>query len=217
MSDHFVSHRIKFAPAEPLQLNETSIHVFEQNGDRADNAAERLESMNGDNIEHAIARQELNEEIRKDPAYKFLLQVSAFSQRPMNKLTGDIYTTHANIAPKCTITTNVCRTVPENERMQIPEISGVIHLSADTYGHIKEAEGIANRPQSLKTLMENPKYQTLFARLVALRMGLSSTLAHSEFQKDHTFRRLHQEQTMVLRALQKIRPDNRRKWTEPYY
>lgn len=216
MSDHFVSHRIKFASAEPLQSNETNIHVLEKDGDRAGNVAERFESINGDTIEHTIARQELNEEIRKDPAYKFLLQVSAFSQRPMNKLTGDIYTP-ATIAPKCTITANVCQTVPENERMQLPEISGVIHLSAETYGHIKEAEGIANHPQSLKTLVENPKYQTLFARLVALRMGLSSTLAHSDFQKDQTFRRLHQEQTMVLRALQKIRPVNRRKWTEPYY
>lgn len=216
MSDHYVSHQIKFASAEPLQSNETSIHVLEKDGDRADNVAERFESINGNNVEHSIARQELNEEIRKDPAYKFLLLVSAFSQRPMNKLTGDLHTTQANIAPQCTIATNVCQTVPENERMQIPEISGVIHLSADTYGHIKEAEGIANRPQSLKTLMENPKYQTLFARLVALRMLLSSTLAHSAFQKDRTFTRVHQEQTMVLRALHKIK-DNRRKWTEPSY
>ena len=216
MSENFVRHDIKFAPAEPLQSNETSIHVLD-----GAKSQERFQNVNGDNLEHLVAHQRLNEEIRKDPAYKFLMQVSAFAQRRLQKLTGTKPVAHPN--SRCDLSDNICSKPPDvknSDWMQIPEISGVVHLTADAYGHIKESEMIVNNfipKQPLKVLIEHPQFQTLFARLVAIRMGLSSTLANSDFQKDRAFARLHQEQSMVLRALQKIRYNSRIKWTEPGY
>lgn len=223
MTDNFVHHQLEFEPAEPMQANETSIRVLENSQGRGESVQERFEEIHGAGPEQVLARQQLNEEIRKDPAYKFLLQVAAFAKRRINKLTEDAHVTnHPKIEHKCDLAANLCfkpSDVTDNDWMQIPEISGVIHLSADAYGHIKEAEMIANNfiQQPLKTLMENKLYQTLFARLVAIRMGVSSILTHSESQKDRAFERLHQEQSMVLRALQRIRYSKRRKWTEPGY
>lgn len=220
MSDNFVLHELNFAPAEPLQSNETSIHVLDNDGDKQQ---ERFQDANGESAEHLMALQQLNEEIRKDPAYKFLLQVSAFAHRRINKLTDSSRVLHPKSTPQCDLSANVCfnpTDVKNSDWMQIPEISGVIQLSADAYGHIKESEMIVNNfipKQPLKVLIEHPQFQTLFARLVAIRMGLSSTLANSDVQKDRAFTRLHQEQTMLLRALQKIKHNNRRKWTEPGY
>jgi hypothetical protein len=221
MTDNFVDHTLKFAAAEGLERNETSLHVLADNAAAAVQArADILDAAT--TMEQLLARQQLSEEIKKDPAYKFLLQVAAFSQRRINKLTEDLPIQHRTIAKHGALSTTVCAKNEDREHqwLQIPEISGVVHLSTDAYGHIKEAQTIANNfiHQSLKTLIEHEQYQTLFARLVAIRMGLSTVLAHSDVQKDRTFERLHQEQTMVLRSLQQVRGcSSRRIWTEPGY
>ena len=93
--------------------------------------------------------------------------------------------------------------------MTMPEISGSIQLTPEVYGHIMEAEmivsGFFDRQIPLKDLVENPPYQTLFARLVAIRMGLTSYFDSSDKQKDRIFSRLHKEQTMLLRRMSKIK------------
>jgi hypothetical protein len=66
-------------------------------------------------------------------------------------------------------------------------------------------EGSFDRQVPLKDLVENPPYQTLFARLVAIRMGLTSYFDSSYKQKDRIFSRLHKEQTMLLRRMSKIK------------
>ena len=87
--------------------------------------------------------------------------------------------------------------------MSAPEVSGVVHVSAALYGHIKEAQDILERVTgqrvALKGLVEGP-LSTLFARLVALRLHLSQFLSGVNYQLDATYRRLHREQHMVLRS-----------------
>ena len=92
--------------------------------------------------------------------------------------------------------------------LTMPEISGNVQLTPEVYGHIKEAqmilEGFTKRTLKLKVLVENTRYQTFFARLVAIRMGLTKYLDNSDKQKDRIFSRLHQEQTMLLRRIQTV-------------
>ena len=72
--------------------------------------------------------------------------------------------------------------------LTMPEISGSIQLTPEVYGHIMEAQMIVGsftkRPIKLKTLVEDTPYQTLFARLVAIRMGLTKYFDSSDKQKD---------------------------------
>jgi len=102
--------------------------------------------------------------------------------------------------------------------LSMPEISGSIQLTPEVYGHIKEAqmivEGFSNRPMDLKDdLVENPRYQTLFARLVAIRMGLTKYFDSSYKQKDRIFSRLHQEQTMLLRRIRSVKEEPKKDFT----
>jgi len=227
MSDNFVTHNINFSPAEGLKKNETSIHVFNDDDDDDDDRVAQTQiraTVVDSNTTAAdmLERQNLTEEMRKDPAYRFLMQVSAFTRRRINKLTDQTPIRHVKVARRCDLSSNACSRDGDKEQqwLQIPEISGVVLLSADAYGHIKEAEMIVNNfiHKPLKMLVEHPQYQTLFARLVAIRMGLSSALVNSHLQKDKTFERLHQEQSMVLRALGKVQVYNTsRRWTEPGY
>ena len=103
----------------------------------------------------------------------------------------------------------------------MPEISGSIQLTPEVYGHIKEAEmivrGFVNRHVNLKVLVEETRYQSLFARLVAIRMGLTNYFDRSDQQKDKIFSRLHQEQTMLLRRIGQVKAEQKKDYTSPYY
>lgn len=101
--------------------------------------------------------------------------------------------------------------------LTMPEISGSIQLTPEVYGHIVEAqtivESFSNRPITLKDLVETPRYQTLFARLVAIRMGLTKYFYSSGKQKDRIFSRLHQEQSMLLRRIKIVKRKPTRDFT----
>ena len=101
--------------------------------------------------------------------------------------------------------------------LTMPEISGSIQLTPEVYGHIVEAqtivESFSNRPITLKDLVETPRYQTLFARLVAIRMGLTKYFYSSDKQKDRIFSRLHQEQSMLLRRIRIVKRKPTRDFT----
>ena len=199
---------VTFAPAEGLERNETSVRVLDQDEPAAKQQDEQAERMVGHGADGSTVREfqsglAFEAKIREDPGYKFLMMVSAFSARRLGKLvssTGKGRQVTQDID-------NICAVVakPDKHWMQEPEISGVIYLSPNVYGHIKEAQtivgnGFLNEP--LKTLVENPNYATLFARLVAIRMAISSILSFSQDNiRDKTFARLHQEQTAVLRQL----------------
>jgi len=101
--------------------------------------------------------------------------------------------------------------------LTMPEISGSIQLTPEVYGHIMEAQMIVGsftkRPIKLKTLVEDTPYQTLFARLVAIRMGLTKYFDSSDKQKDKIFSRLHQEQTMLLRRIRTVKGEPTKDFT----
>jgi hypothetical protein len=222
MADHWNHHHLKFAPAEPLEKEEISLRVLDHDDSTGDGIQKRATLLSRNtSVEQMMAREKLSKEIKSDPAYKFLMMVSAFSGRRLGKLmTGTVL-----VAPKasCEMSDDICSKDGDVrfKWLQIPAISGVLHLSSEIFGHLKEAQSIAVQMiapnTTLNTLMEDPRYQTLFARLVALRMGLSSTLTNSGYHKDKIYVRLHREQTMVLNSLKKVRAVSRRKWTEPGY
>ena len=54
---------------------------------------------------------------------------------------------------------------------------------------------------SLNILMSSEKYRTLFARLVAIRIKLSAFLSGLNYQLDRNYKRLLEQQAMVLSAL----------------
>jgi hypothetical protein len=101
--------------------------------------------------------------------------------------------------------------------LTMPEISGSIQLTPEVYGHIMEAQMIVGsftkQTIKLKTLVEDTPYQTLFARLVAIRMGLTKYFDSSDKQKDKIFSRLHQEQTMLLRRIRTVKGEPTKDYT----
>ena len=193
-------------PAEGLQSNETSVRMLDEDLDedeQAVNAKKRSEMLKETpSAQHVIQVEKLTTAIKSDPGYKFLMMVAAFSSRRLAKLVS--VREPANNYNVCDA---VCVKPQSNDHwLYSPEVSGVVQLSAPVYGHIKEAEGIVHNGYSsvsLKTLIEHPEISRYFARLVALRMSITSCLASVGQRLDSTFSRLHQEQTMVLVALRK--------------
>jgi len=204
-----------FEHSEGLEENETTVRVLDtdESEDEKTNAqSSRMMAMGAvpDMVRGFQQGLALESEIRKDPGYKFLMLVSAFSNRKLGKLvsstgsgdTGNIDNIVAVVVQKDT-----------KHWMQEPEISGVIYLAPFVYGHIKEAQQILNTRTPLKMLVENAQYKTLFARLVAIRMCLSNVLSEKPGFND-SYLRLHQQQTMVLKALRCVTVENI-DWTRP--
>jgi len=202
-------HTVHFAPSEGLQKNETEVRVLDNGLDENEKKAavsERVDKLREDTtVEQLHEREVLTAKVREDPGYKFLMQVSAFSTLRFSKMAST-----TNAPPDGDIDDQVVDKSDgvDFKWMQAPEISGVVFLTPSVYGHIKEAQTIAHNSfirAPLKDLVENPEYATLFARLVALRMSLSAALNGIGGQLDGTYRRLLQQQTMVLRALRSVR------------
>ena len=224
------THEVHFQPSEGLTDNQTAVRVLDHDlsedvriGEVEERKEMLEEPVDDDNVvEHVLRRQQLSERVKADPGYKFLMMVAAFSSRRIGKIInlprrrGGLYPYPEHISD-----TACEKEAKDNQQwIQQPEVSGLVQLSASVYGHIKEAEMIANNGfvcASLKTLIENPNYTQLFARLVACRMSISSCLSASRQMLDATFRRLHQEQNMVLKAL-RCRPRQSSRghdWTRP--
>lgn len=225
MADNWNEHTINFSPSESLHKSEISIRVLDEDlteEERIPKMKERADLLDGaTTLDQITKRQELTARVKSDPCYKFLMQVSAFSARRISKMTSTSAngTTRQTQIENC-LSGDICsKDNTVHDWLQIPEISGVLHLSSDAYGHMKEAQTIANnfsrKSIRLKDYIEKEEYQTLFARLVAIRMILSSTLAKSDNHKDKTYLRLHMEQSMLISALRKIRRRPQRRWTEP--
>lgn len=226
------THEVTFQASEGLTTNETAVRVLDHDlsdDERVLDAEERKEfleeEVDDDNVvHHVLVRQRLTEMVKADPGYKFLMMVAAFSSRRIGKIVN---------LPKrkgglCPDPEHISETACEKESkadeqwIQQPEVSGLVQLSASVYGHMKEAEMIANNgfvSASLKTLIESPQYAQLFARLVACRMSISGCLSASRQMLDATFRRLHQEQAMVLRALRRCskQVSKGHDWTRPVH
>lgn len=213
-------HNVTFESSEGLSRDETSVRVMDQDAspeERTTNMQDRavlLADNDMDPTSQFQERERLTSEMKRDPAYRFLMMVAAFSSTRMNKLVK-LNTQQQQICG------DVCKKVStlDVDFFDVPEVSGIIHLSSAVYGHMKEAETILNNCGvciPLKSLVEDTKYSTMFARLVAIRMSLTSTVASSSFRLDGTFRRLHEEQHMVLNTFKKIRvKSNKYEWTRP--
>ena len=222
------THEVDFRPAEGLSKNETSIRVLDEDVEDEDEAvekiAERIDRIDDqqDHAELLHLRQQMTNKIKKDPGYKFLMQVSAFSKLKLGNMIHDDLNRHANQFDL--IRENACEgscAIPQHvdrRWMEAPEITGVVQLSGAVYGHIKEAEMIVrNRcgSVSLKKLVEDPRYQTAFARLVGIRIILSGVLTGLGNRRDRSFQRLHQEQHMILKQFDRIEVLVQRDWTKP--
>lgn len=233
--DIWDTHRVEFQPAEPLVDQETAVKVPTV----SDTLEERVDELHPPwlgqrptavDVEWVRRRQEALAKIREDKGYKFLMLVSAFSKHRIgNMVTLPQSRKFANDDDNSELIPGRDGSVQHNTTPQqfkwmfAPEISGEVHLTANLYGHIKEAESIARLGMPLKKVIELPQYATLFARLVAIRMNLSATLSNMTMGLDSTFKRLHQEQHMVLRQLRQVSGSARAEayadmvfWTRPH-
>lgn len=220
-------HQVEFAPTEGLEKNETSVRMLDIDAaDDDDELTHRMDSRISDlqdaedGPERLQVRHLLTEEIKRDPGYKFLMMVSAFSGlRIGNVIDLGRRRVRLNIPDEEHICENTCRTPGDNnDWMQVPEITGVVQLSPRVFGHIKESEMIINNDCTipLKTLVESSVYSTAFARLVGIRIILSGVLTGLGNRRDASFRRLHQEQHLLLQSIRKKNNNNTiRDWTRP--
>ena len=215
--DGWDEHEVTFAPAEGLEDNETSVRVLDHELDDAQRRAQAENRHNmldtAEDVQQVMDRQELTNEMKKDAGYKFLMMVAAFSSRRLDKITTSDSQTCGIAAPACGRTNDVW--------LHAPEVTGVVQLSASVYGHIKEAERIVRNGWSmmpLKILVEHADVAPLFARLVAIRIALSDCMSSSVQTFDKNFKRLHQEQSMVLKSLRCAAPTARgHDWTRPLH
>ena len=148
------THEVHFQPAEGLTDNQTAVRVLDHDlseDERIAEVEERKEMLeepvDDDNVvEHVLRRQELSELVKADPGYKFLMMVAAFSSRRIGKIInlpkrqGGLYPDPEHISE------TACEKEAKDDQqwIQQPEVSGLVQLSASVYGHIKEAEMIAN-------------------------------------------------------------------------
>lgn len=218
MTDHWNQHQIEFlkknTPTEfppteaSWEQNETGFTIDteqelteqelteEQMDNRRKKRREVYKTTDPD-VANLRKRNEYTNQVRSDSSYRFLMMVAAFSKKKIG--------TVINVTQQ-----SKEKSKEDNSWMTMPEITGSIQLTPEIYGHLKEAEMIVNgflknKNIKLKTLVEDSRYSTLFARLVAIRLGLTSYFDSSDKQKDRIFSRLHQEQTMLLRRLSHIK------------
>jgi len=193
-------------------------------------------------IKNLQKRREYTKHVRDDPSYRFLMSVAAFSKKKIGTVfnvvyktqmyqnkydhnsPGPIYVARADHVGEDVEVDHVIANTTQSDKnawVNMPEISGNIQLTPEVYGHIMEAhmivEGFTKRTISLKVLVEDIRYQSLFARLVAIRMGLTSYFESSDKQKDRIFSRLHLEQTMILRRMNKIKGEQKIDYSNPFY
>ncbi len=209
---------MNFLPAEGLEPNQTSVRVLDHTAseeERVDNMNDRAAIVSEEaSIEQLRERQKISDKVKSDPGYKFLMMVSAFSSQKLSTIMS------SDISKQ--VTENVVGFEgDEADWIQTPEVSGVVHISTEVYGHMKECECILSNVFvciPLKTLVEDQRYSQLFARFVSLRMNLSDCLASKRNNLNNTYSRLHQEQTLVINALKKRALCRRaHDWTRPYY
>lgn len=214
----------KFEPAEGISSDGTKVDVV---NDPASTLQQRARDLKPPwaaaeptpaQVNWTLLHRQKVEEMRDDPGYQFIMKVSAFANRGMRSMTmvpGGGGKRGAIPEPLSNAYTGPVPPANDDDRdnwhqsadqykwMSAPEVSGVVHVSAALYGHIKEAQDILERVTGqrvvLKGLVEGP-LSTLFARLVALRLHLSQFLSGVNYQLDATYRRLHREQHMVLRS-----------------
>ena len=228
MANAWETHEVRFASAEGLTENETEVRVLDQGisgAERVDAIDKRISDLDDtdDNAELLTIRNSLTNKVKKDPGYKFLMQVSAFSKLKLGNMISDELRRSRFVPMQDSACEGACpapgHSSSDLKWLDAPEITGSVQLSSVVYGHIKEAEMIVRNRRCytgpLKTLVENPAYQTLFARLVGLRIILSGVLTGLGNRRDRSFQRLHQEQHLLLRAFDKIGVPARHDWSRP--
>ena len=167
-----------------------------------------------------IQHERQKQTMRANPMYQFVMMVSAFAnmklERLWNTASEDAKLTKAGATSAPAIPVNVgeptkrssVRAPSQYQWTALPEINGILNLSPKLYGHMMEAYGILRRcggcSISLESLVSDPSRNSLFARLVALRIQLSAFMSGLNYQLDANWRRLHREQDMVIRALKRM-------------
>lgn len=228
MANAWDTHEVRFASAEGLTENETEVRVLDKGAtdtERQDAIDKRISELDDteDNAELLLIRNGLTNKVKKDPGYKFLMQVSAFSKLKLGNIISDELGRSRFDPMRDSACEGSCPAPAHSSAdlkwLDVPEITGSVQLSSVVYGHIKEAEMIVRNRRcylgTLKTLVEEPGYQTLFARLVSLRIILSGVLTGLGNRRDRSFKRLHQEQHLLLRQFDRIRAPIRHDWSSP--
>lgn len=212
-----------FEAAEALQNHGTQVDVLPINHTAVN---QRIDDLQPPWAAHAPsdaqktwtrAIQKQTELVRQDPGYQFIMKVAGFTNRNLKSLINIPGASTARGIPEPVSNAYVGPVPPQNDDertnwhrsheqykwMSVPEISGVVHLSASLYGHIQEAQDILERVVGqrfrLESLVER-RLSTLFARLVGLRIHMSQFLSGVNYQLDRTYNRLHREQHLVLRS-----------------
>lgn len=215
-------HKVEFSPSEGIVPNETSMRILDADKSDDERAAEinkRIGSLSGSDGHVLNQRTKLTDEAKKDPGYKFLMMVAAYSRQKFGNVIRDRVSRSSELTEDCS--GGACpfprHSEPETKWLNSPEITGVVQISTNVYGHIKEAQMIVNNfgvNVQLKDLIEDETYAVPFARLVAIRISLSAAMTGLGNRRDRTFVRLHQEQSMLMHQFKRVKV-KKRDWTRP--
>ena len=184
--------------------------------------------VDSETIQWEVRHQDARQKVRKDQSYQFVMMVSAFANLKMERLwttpseepkqsSGRATETGDSFNELGTMTDMFSKEqLFQHKWTTTPEVSGLMYLSPMMYGHVQEAFDIIRRinptlASNPNTLMESNKYRTLYARLVAIRIKMTSFLSGVNYQLDRNWQRLHKEQNMILRHFKQRYKNNRNK------
>lgn len=201
----------------------TNTEEDEQRNEEWDNRMEELKPpnyppLNQETKEWEKRHEKAKQRMRSDSSYQFIMMVAAFANLKLDSMwsTPSEEPTNSAVESARGIGSLEYNGISEFDNLSkeqafqhrwttMPEVSGLVYLSPKVYGHLMEAHDIFKNKTRLSTnlniLMSSEKYRTLFARLVAIRIKLSAFLSGLNYQLDRNYKRLLEQQAMVLSAL----------------
>ena len=171
--------------------------------------------------EYEETREKRIRDMRHSNVYKFVMLLSGFTNEKMEKYwtrnTGTQQTNFSTDSPFDTSTPNP-KTSQSKKQLQYHDwyinttwADGLVYLTPMVYAHMEEAfTAITQRYDHLKDVklwqfVESPRIRSLFARMVAMCIGISSTLSGKKYNLNNTYKRMNLERQRLMNVFKHVR------------
>lgn len=175
-------------------------------------------------------REERIRKMRHSHVYKFVMLLSGFTNEKMEKYwtrsTGNTQTNFSTDSPFDAVATPAAglkRKAKTDQQQQIQFhdwyvntswADGLVYLTPTVYAHMEEAfTAITQRHDHLQhiklwQLVESPRIRSLFARMVAMCIRISSTLSGKKYNLDRTYQRVNLERQRLMNTFKHVRVED---------
>lgn len=172
-------------------------------------------------------REKRLRDMRHSHVYKFVMLLSGFTNEKMEK-----YWTRSTGVQKTNFSTDspfdVTNSMPSTTDNKVSEqikyhdwyinttwADGLVYLTPMVYAHMEEAfTAITQRHDHLKDIklwqfIESPRIRSLFARMVAMCIRVSSALSGHKYHLNNTYKRVNLERMRLMNVFRHVRLQDR--------